>query len=107
VHVLIVGLPKFYLQLRQFIGRTARIGNKGTYSIFEFDKESKNSSAEVFFKNRIEELKNNAIIDLSTNIISIPSKIPTRLEEEKQCSSLAGTKRKNDGSGISEDESIS
>ncbi len=49
VHVLIVGLPKFYLQLRQFIGRTARIGNKGTYSIFECNKDAKNSSAEVFF----------------------------------------------------------
>jgi len=52
VHVLIVGLPKFYLLLRQFIGRTARIGNKGTFTIFEYDKDAKNSSEEAFFNNK-------------------------------------------------------
>jgi hypothetical protein len=61
--------------LRQFIGRTARIGNKGTFTIFEYDKDAKNSSAEVFFKNKIEELKNNAIIDLSINVSQKISKI--------------------------------
>jgi hypothetical protein len=66
-----VGLPQFYLQLRQFIGRTARIGNKGTYSLFEVDSKAKNTSSEVYFKNKLEELRNNAIIDLSGN--SLPS----------------------------------
>jgi hypothetical protein len=61
--------------LRQFIGRTARIGNKGTFTIFEYDKDAKNSSPEVFFKNKIEELKNNAIIDLSLNVSQKVSKI--------------------------------
>ncbi len=51
--------------MRQFIGRTARIGNKGTYSMVVLDKTQKNSTAEVFFKKKIEELKNNDVIGLS------------------------------------------
>ena len=93
--------------MRQFIGRTARIGNKGTYSIFEQDKEAKNSSVEVFFKNKIEELKNNAIIDLSINAKQNSSKILDQLEEEKSSVPLAGIKRKHGDSGIEEDKIIS
>jgi superfamily II DNA/RNA helicase len=62
---LIAALPNFYLQMRQFIGRTARIGNKGSYTIVVLDKSQKNSEAEVFFKKKIEELKNNDVIGLS------------------------------------------
>jgi superfamily II DNA/RNA helicase len=51
--------------MRQFIGRTARIGNKGTYSMVVLDKNQKNSEPEVFFKKKIEELKNNDVIGLS------------------------------------------
>ena len=51
--------------MRQFIGRTARIGNKGTYSMVVLDKNQKNSELEVFFKKKIEELKNNDVIGLS------------------------------------------
>ncbi len=65
VHVIIAGLPSFYLQMRQFIGRTARIGNKGSYSMVVLDKTQKNSSPEVYFKKKIEELKNNDVIGLS------------------------------------------
>ncbi len=84
------------MQLRQFIGRTARIGNKGTYSIFEYDKDSKNSSAEVFFKNKVEELKNNAIIDLSMNAVPGSSNQISQMEEEKNKAPMGGIKRKHE-----------
>ncbi len=38
VHVLISLLPQYFLQFRQFLGRTGRIGNKGSYSIYICDK---------------------------------------------------------------------
>ena len=96
VHVLIVGLPQFYLQLRQFIGRTARIGNKGSYSIFEYDCKAKNSSSEVYFKNKIEELKNNAIIDLAMGSkinLSIPQ---LECDEELKSDKIIPCKRSPD-----------
>jgi hypothetical protein len=39
--------------------------------LFEVDNKAKNTSSEVYFKNKLEELRNNAIIDLSGN--SLPS----------------------------------
>jgi hypothetical protein len=61
----------------------------------------------VFFKNKIEELKNNAIIDLSINGNQNSLKILALLEEEKSSVPLAGIKRKHGDSGIGEDEIIS
>jgi hypothetical protein len=40
VHVMIIELPKFFLQFRQFIGRTCRIGNKGSYQVILYDKDA-------------------------------------------------------------------
>ena len=42
VHVMICSMPSYFLQFRQFIGRTGRIGNKGTYGVYILDKKSKN-----------------------------------------------------------------
>jgi len=39
--------------------------------LFEVDNKAKNTSSEVYFKKKLEELKNNAIIDLSGT--SMPS----------------------------------
>ena len=61
----------------------------------------------MFFKNKIEELKNNAIIDLSINANQNSLKILALLEEEKSSVPLAGIKRKHGDSGIGEDEIIS
>jgi hypothetical protein len=96
VHVRIVGLPQFYLQLRQFIGRTTSIGNKGSYSIYEYDCKAKNSSSEVYFKNKIEELKNNAIIDLAMGSkinLSIPQ---LECDEELNSDKIITCKRSPD-----------
>ena len=57
----------------------------------------------MFFKNKIEELKNNAIIDLSINANQNSLKILALLEEEKSGVPLAGIKRKH----VEEDEIIS
>ena len=93
---MIVGLPQFYLQLRQFIGRTARIGNKGSYSLFEYDCKAKNSSPEVYFKNKIEELKNNAIIDLAMGSkIAVPIS-HLQCDEELKSDQLIPSKRSPD-----------
>jgi hypothetical protein len=84
--------------VREFIGRTARIGNKGTYTIFEIDSRAKNTSSEVYFKNKLEELKNNAIIDLSGN--SLPSDNQTELicqEEVKETFLLPQKRAPPDG----------
>jgi hypothetical protein len=93
--------------LRQFIVRTVRIGNKESFLIFEYDKDAKNSSAEVFFKNKIEELKNNAIIDLSINVSQKIKKVFAKQEEDKSSASFAGIKRYYDESAVIEDEILS
>jgi hypothetical protein len=61
----------------------------------------------VFFKNKIKELKNNAIIDLSINGNQNSLKILALLEEEKSSVPLAGIKRNHGDSGILEDQIIS
>ena len=70
VHVIIATIPNYHLQLRQFIGRTARIGNKGTYSLYCVDKNSRNNSTEVYFRKRLEQLKNNDLLDLANFVAS-------------------------------------
>ena len=42
VFLIIATLPKYYLQYRQYIGRTGRIGNKGEYCVILHDKDAKN-----------------------------------------------------------------
>ncbi len=61
----------------------------------------------MFFKNKIGELKNNAIIDLSINANQNSLKILALLEEEKSSVPLAGIKRNHSDSGIGDDEIIS
>ncbi len=94
------------MQLRQFIGRTARIGNKGSYSIFEYDCKAKHSSSEVYFKNKIEELKNNAIIDLSMSSKVSDASSLARFEEEEKTNNLVPAKRLPDDQVPNENERV-
>jgi len=68
------------------------------FTIFEIDSRAKNTSSEVYFKNKLEELKNNAIIDLSGN--SLPSDNQTELicQEEVKETFLLPQKRSVDSS---------
>jgi hypothetical protein len=58
--------------------------------------KAKNSSSEVYFKNKIEELKNNAIIDLAmSSKISEPIS-QLHYEEEVKSNQLVPSKRSAD-----------
>ncbi len=56
---MITELPRYFLQFRQFIGRTCRIGNKGSYQVVLLDKDAKNCDGEAYLVKKLEELKNN------------------------------------------------
>ena len=59
-------MPSYSLQFRQFIGRTGRIGNKGTYGVYILDKKSKNQDPAVFLEKRLDELKNRELLQFNT-----------------------------------------
>jgi hypothetical protein len=50
VYVVIATLPTAYLQYKQFLGRTARVGNKGQYSVILNDKDSKNADGRIYLQ---------------------------------------------------------
>ena len=54
---MIVGkLPSSFLQYRQFLGRTGRIGNKGQYAVVLHDPSSKNFDGKIYLQKKLEEL---------------------------------------------------
>ena len=63
---LIVGmLPSTYLQYRQYLGRTGRIGNRGQYSVILFDKEARNAEGAVYLEQKLESLENSDLVAVS------------------------------------------
>jgi hypothetical protein len=48
VFLLVSELPSTFLQYRQILGCTGRIGNKGQYSVIIFDREAKNAQGDVY-----------------------------------------------------------
>ena len=63
---MICSMPSYFLQFRQFIGRTGRIGNKGTYGVYILDKKSKNQDPAVFLDKKLDELKNRELLQFNT-----------------------------------------
>jgi hypothetical protein len=52
--VIIASLPQYFLQFKQFIGRTCRIGNKGRYKVILFDKTARNQVGSVYLLKKLE-----------------------------------------------------
>lgn len=67
VHVVVGSLPAHYLQFRQFIGRTGRIGNRGSYSVVLYDKEARLMTPESYLQLKLAELKNQDILHYVKN----------------------------------------
>ena len=63
VYLLIAKMPKSFLQFRQYLGRTGRVGNKGQYSVILHDPEAKNVDGTVYLEAKLEALSN---FDIST-----------------------------------------
>ena len=51
--MIITSMPDYYLQLQQFIGRTGRVGNKGSYSMVLYDKDARNIEADLIVKKKL------------------------------------------------------
>jgi hypothetical protein len=49
-------LPNSFLQYRQFIGRTGRVGQKGQYAVILHDISSKNQDGTIYLNKKLEEL---------------------------------------------------
>ncbi len=46
--MIIATLPRYYLEYKQFVGRTGRIGNKGQYAVVLLDKKAFNYDGETY-----------------------------------------------------------
>ena len=62
VYVVIATLPTAYLQYKQFLGRTARVGNKGQYSVILHDKDSKNADGRIYLQQKLEALESQDLL---------------------------------------------
>ena len=62
VYVVIATLPTAYLQYKQFLGRTARVGNKGQYSVILNDKDSKNADGRIYLQQKLEALESQDLL---------------------------------------------
>ena len=62
VYVVITTLLTAYLQYQQFLGRTARVGNKGQYSVILNDKDSKNADGRIYLQQKLEALESQDLL---------------------------------------------
>ena len=68
LYLLIAKLPSSYLQFKQFLGRTGRIGNKAQYSIILFDQDAQNDDGLSYLEKKLEVLQNNDLQRLSSDL---------------------------------------
>ena len=61
-YVAIATLPTAYLQYKQFLGRTSRVGNKGQYSVILNDKDSKNADGRIYLQQKLEALESQDLL---------------------------------------------
>jgi hypothetical protein len=58
VYLIVGKLPFSFLQYKQFLGRTGRIGNKSQYSVLLHDTEAKNEEGTSYLEKMLEILSN-------------------------------------------------
>ena len=54
VYLLVAKLPSSYLQFKQFLGRTGRIGNKSQYSVILLDQDAQNEDGQSYLEKKLE-----------------------------------------------------
>ncbi len=57
VYLIVAKLPSSFLQFKQFLGRTGRIGNKSQYSVLLHDSDAKNEEGSSYLDKMLEILK--------------------------------------------------
>ena len=65
VYLIVASLPSNIRQYYQYLGRTARMNNKGQYSIIIHDRSAANANGENYVKTRLDELHNLEIISIN------------------------------------------
>ena len=81
VYVVIATLPTAYLQYKQFLGRTARVGNKGQYCVIHNDKDSKNADGRIYLQQKLEALESQDLLRATSWLKSSESQLKTAYEE--------------------------
>ena len=58
VYLIISKLPSSYLQFKQFLGRTGRMGNKAQYCVILHDADARNEDGQTYLDKKLEVLQN-------------------------------------------------
>ena len=60
--VVVTCIPKSSLHFKQYLGRTARMGNKGQYQVVLYDKEAKKQDGPAYLAMKMGALRNNELL---------------------------------------------
>ena len=58
VFLIVAKLPSSFLQFKQFLGRTGRMGNKSQYCVILHDADAKNEEGQTYLDKKLEILQN-------------------------------------------------